>query len=332
MNNERFNNITARYLQGIASGEEEQELLTAIRSSDTWSAAFRAQTGAYRGEENSDEIDRKWNRLAARITPPAEAQQPANAPTTRFFALSNRKFRIWMAAAVILACLSGLSVFFLKHTQTDSAGEGVGWHTLTAAADDRTVILPDSTSVYLRKGAVLQYAGLLEGPVRQVALQGEAFFDVTHDAEKPFIVDAAQLSVKVLGTSFSVSALDRGETISVILATGSVSVRDALQKELVRLAPNQKVDYSVHSGQYTVTEVDSERATSWRKGIVAYDNASLPEIVDLIEQTYGVKLHYAAPGSEADQRFSGAFFKKQKLDTVLELTGRLTGTALAVKK
>lgn len=331
MNNERFNDITARYLQGRASEEEEQELLTAIRSSHACAAAFRAQTGAYRGEENSDETNRKWNRLAAIITPRPEAQ-PADAPTPRFFALSNRKFQTGVAAAVILACLSALSVFFLKHTDTNSAREGAGWQTLTAAADDRTVILPDSTSVYLRKGAVLQYADLLEGPVRQVALQGEAFFDVTPDAEKPFIVDASCLSVKVLGTSFSVSALDRGETISVILATGSVSVRDALQKELVRLAPNQKVDYSVHSGQYTVTDVDSERATSWRKGIVAYDNASLPEIVDLIEQTYDVKLHYAAPGSEADQRFSGAFFKKQKLDTVLELTGRLTGTPLAVKK
>lgn len=331
MNNERFNDITARYLQGRATGEEEQELLTAIRSSDAWAAAFRAQTGAYRGEKNSDETNRKWNRLAAIITSESEAQ-PAHAPTARFFTLSNRKFQTWVVAAVILACLSALSVFFLKHTDTNSARVGAGWQTLTAVADDRTVILPDSTSVYLRKGAVLRYADLLEGPVRQVALQGEAFFDVTPDAEKPFIVDASCLSVKVLGTSFSVSALDRGETISVILATGSVSVRDALQKELVRLAPNQKVDYSVHSGHYTVTAVDSERATSWRKGIVAYDNASLPEIVDLIEQTYGVKLHYIAPGAEADQRFSGAFFKKQKLDTVLELTGRLTGTPLAVKK
>lgn len=331
MNNERFNDITTRYLQGRATWEEEQELLTAIRSSQVWSEAFRAKTGAYRGEENTGETDRKWNRLAAIIIPPCQAQA-ANAPEGRFFALSNRKFWTSMAAAIILACLSGLTVFFLKHTQTDPAGEGAGWHTLTAATDDRTVILPDSTSVYLRKGAVLRYAGLLKGPVRQVALQGEAFFDVAPDAEKPFIVDASQLSVKVLGTSFSVSALDRGETISVILATGSVSVRDALHKELVRLTPNQKVDYSVHSGRYTVTEVDSERATSWRKGIIAYDNASLAEIVTLIEQTYGVKLHYAAPEPATGQRFSGAFFKKQQLDTVLELTGRLTGTSLSVEK
>lgn len=328
MNNERFDDITARYLQGIATAEEEKEILTAIRSSAERLEIFRTKSREYRGRENDSETDRKWNRIADIIHPEAV---PEKSRRVTLSSSSGRKAWLSVAAAILVVCVSTLTVFFSQHTQTPDAQREGAWQTLAAEADDRTCVLPDGTSVYLRKGAVLRYADLTQGATRQVSIRGEAFFEVTPDPEKPFIVDVPGLFIKVLGTSFSVSALDKEEIISVILATGSVSLTDARQKELVRLAPNQKVDYSIHSGQYTVTEVDGDRATSWRKGIVAYDNATLEEIVGLIEQTYGVSLQYTLLSNQT-QRFSGAFFKKQKLDTVLELTSRLTGSELKVQQ
>ena len=161
----------------------------------------------------------------------------------------------------------------------------------------------------------------------RVKIKGEAFFEVTPNSEQPFIVDASGLSVKVLGTSFSVQTSDQGNEISVILVEGKVSLNNAHEKELVQLHPNQKADYFVNDEHYTVTEVDSERLTSWRKGIIFYDNASLDEIVRLIEQTYKVSLMYTRPEND-DQRFSGAFLKTQKLETVLQQTNKLTGTNL----
>lgn len=333
MNNEQFDYIITRYLQGKATAEEEKELLSAIRTSGEQVEAFRARTAAYPGEENNSELDRKWNRIAAVIAPahaPVEAPVEVR-PAASFFSLFSRRPRLSAAAAVILLCLSALTAYFFRHTQTQEWERNPSWQTTLTADDDRTCLLPDGTSVYLRKGAVLRYANLEKGATRQVAIRGEAFFDVTPDARRPFIVQASRLFVKVLGTSFSVSAPEEGETISVILAEGSVSLNDDYQNELVRLTPNQKVDYSLGSGHYTVSEVDSDRATSWRKGIISYDNASLEEVVRLIEQTYDVSLRYAAP-ENPEQRFSGAFLKKQKLETVLQLTGRLTGVDLAVKK
>lgn len=113
----------------------------------------------------------------------------------------------------------------------------------------------------------------------------------------------------------------------MILVEGKVSLNNAHEKELVQLHPNQKADYFVNDEHYTVTEIDSERLTSWRKGIIFYDNASLDEIVRLIEQTYKVSLMYTRPEND-DQRFSGAFLKTQKLETVLQQTNKLTGTNL----
>lgn len=114
----------------------------------------------------------------------------------------------------------------------------------------------------------------------------------------------------------------------MILVEGKVSLNNAHEKELVQLHPNQKADYFVNDEHYTVTEVDSERLTSWRKGIIFYDNASLDEIVRLIEQTYKVSLIYTRSGKTMNQRFSGAFLKTQKLETVLQQTNKLTGTNL----
>lgn len=315
MNKERFEYIITRYLRGIASPEEETELLSAIHSSEELYTAFRVRTSGYQGEEDDREMDRKWNRIASVITP---NPLPSASKRTMWFSI---------AAAIILLCVSGATAFFIKQTDTYNLEKNTEWLTVTAELDDRTCVLPDGTSVYLRKGAVLSYLSTFVASTRNVSIQGEAFFEVTPNPEKPFIVNASDLFVKVLGTSFSVQAPDKTEIISVTLVEGSVSLNNTDQKELFRLMPNQKAEYFVNNGQCKISEVDSERLTSWRKGILSYDNASIDEIVRLIEQTYNVSLQYAKPENDT-QRFSGAFLKTQKLETVLELTSKLTGTEL----
>ena len=234
--------------------------------------------------------------------------------------------RFSIAAVVLLLLVSGVTVYFLN--QGGKAGTGnAEWQTIIAEQEDRSILLPDGSSVYLRENSELSYPEVFASSVREVKIRGEAFFEVTPNSEQPFIVDASGLSVKVLGTSFSVQTSDQGNEISVILVEGKVSLNNAHEKELVQLHPNQKADYFVNDEHYTVTEVDSERLTSWRKGIIFYDNASLDEIVRLIEQTYKVSLMYTRPEND-DQRFSGAFLKTQKLETVLQQTNKLTGTNL----
>lgn len=321
MDIERFEYIIARYLRGAATREEECELLSAIRSSEELHTAFRKQTATWRPNEPTDvEADRKWARIAAVIAPVAELAGRN---------MKRRMMKYSIAAAILLLCLSGATLLFLKQADSSSIPANGEWLTIVAQADDQTCVLPDGTSVFLRKGASLGYPAVFYSASRNVSICGEAFFDVTPDPEKPFVVDASELFVEVLGTSFSVSTSGAVGTIAVTLVEGSVCLSNVSQKELVRLEPNQKAEYSVGSGLCTVSEVDSERLTSWRKGIIAYDNASLHEIVRLIEQTYDVSLLYAK-SSDDTQRFSGAFLKTQKLDIVLDQTSKLTGTKLKI--
>ena len=294
MENKRFEHIITRYLKGKATPEEEAELLQAIHASKEWEAAFRKRTAEWNPLEETEadpETDRKWNRIASIITPSESQSQTEEAPVISLVSTSSRRIWFSIAAVVLLLLVSGVTVYFLN--QGGKAGTGnAEWQTIIAEQ-----------------------------------IRGEAFFEGTPNSEQPFIVDASGLSVKVLGTSFSVQTSDQGNEISVILVEGKVSLNNAHEKELVQLHPNQKADYFVNDEHYTVTEVDSERLTSWRKGIIFYDNASLDEIVRLIEQTYKVSLMYTRPEND-DQRFSGAFLKTQKLETVLQQTNKLTGTNL----
>lgn len=316
----RFEHIVTHYLTGKATSEEEAELLRAIRSSDEWEAAFRKRTAGWNPlkEGTADpEIDRKWERIASVIT-------PVTLSATR----SNPRRTLWgsIAATIILLLVSGITVYFLNQSGTGGL-QDTAWQTVLAEGEDCTLRLPDGSSVYLREGSELSYPDVFASQSRDVKIKGEAFFDVTHNPEQPFVVDASGLSVTVLGTSFSVQTAADGNDISVILVEGKVSLADASLKELVRLHPDQKADYSVKDGHFTVSEVDSKRLTSWSKGILSYDNASLDEVVRLIEQTYKVTLSYDREGKE-NQRFSGAFLRSQKLETVLQQTNKLTGTNL----
>lgn len=313
MDFERFNLIIARYLRGIATAEEEKELLHSIRESKEMDAAFRKQIKEWNPLKeigNDPEMERKWNRIISTITPTEEIVIP------------KRKWNIRLSwvAVILLLLVSGITIFLLREREGD-----VEYVTVLADGEDHTIVLPDGTSIYLREGSTLIYPKVFDTDTRITEIKGEAFFDVKHQADYPFVVKVAELSVRVLGTSFSIHAQE--ETLSVILVNGKVCLMDADQKEVTQLLPDQRIDYSLRDGHYTISDVDGERLTSWHRGVISYDNASVEEIVRLIEETYHVSLSYAPTGMD-NQRFSGAFLKTQELETVLEQTNKLTGMNL----
>lgn len=321
MDTKRFEYITEQYLAGRTSEEEEAELLKAIESSETWHIAFRKLTNEWNPQAHPDkEIERKWGRIASVIQHEEENPVVISHPAT-----GRRWFTMAAAIAVLLVASLATYMWMDKEREVVSSRD---WLSLTASEGDLTFTLPDGSSIYLRRGAVLRYPESFSRRSRQVEISGEAFFDITHKEEQPFIVNANGLYVKVLGTSFSVQTDVNGKDVSVILVEGKVGLSDACHKELTELFPDQQADYSPQSGSCTVTEVDSERLTAWRKGIVMYDNAPVSDIVHLIEQTYHVSLSYK---KDTTQRFSGGFLKTQPLETVLQQISKLTGTEITLQ-
>lgn len=320
MDTKRFEYITEQYLAGRASAEEEAELLRAIESSETRHTAFRKLTAEWNPLAHpEEETERKWNRVASVIQPREEAPVIIRHPAT-----GRRWFTI--AAAIAVLCVASLTTYMWMGKEKEVSTRD--WLSLTAAEGDLTFTLPDGSSIYLRKGAVLRYPETFSRRSRDVEIAGEAFFEITHKKEQPFVVNADGLYIKVLGTSFCVQTEANKKAISVILVEGKVRLSDATHKELAELLPDQQADYSLRDGSCTITEVDSERLTAWRKGIVAYDNVPVSDIVHLIEQTYHVSLSYK---KDSTQRFSGGFLKTQPLETVLQQISKLTGTEITLQ-
>ena len=143
MENKRFEHIITRYLKGKATPEEEAELLQAIHASKEWEAAFRKRTA-------------EWNRIASIITPSESQSQTEEAPVISLVSTSSRRIWFSIAAVVLLLLVSGVTVYFLN--QGGKAGTGnAEWQTIIAAQEDRSILLPDGSSVYLRENSELSY-------------------------------------------------------------------------------------------------------------------------------------------------------------------------------
>lgn len=154
--------------------------------------------------------------------------------------------------------------------------------------DEAVVNLADGSKVYLHPGSKLHFPNKFVGDERVVTLEGEAYFEVSHDASRPFIVKTAYGSTKVLGTEFDVTACE-GKAPSVTLVKGRVQVETPSHTTI--LHPGSKAVWT-DEGEITTSQVDTESLTLWKEGYLFYDNMPLDEILHDISLYYKVNFKY----------------------------------------
>ena len=150
--------------------------------------------------------------------------------------------------------------------------------------------LQDGTEVWLNSGAELEYPSLFAGDTRRVRLAGEAFFDVSHDADKPFVVETFACRVEVLGTRFNVNADVQHSGFSTTLLRGSVrltSLEDSRQQ--VVLKPDEKAVFE--NGKLTLHRADDPNEYLWVKGLISISGLDFKEVIHRMEHCYGVRIN-----------------------------------------
>ena len=158
----------------------------------------------------------------------------------------------------------------------------------TNAGMTTSVLLPDSTVVHLNSESSLRYPTFFAGDVRQVELNGEAYFDVTHHPRKRFIVSTPHHSqVEVYGTSFNVEAYGNETPISTTLIKGSVGFiyknnKGKFQKSM--LSPRQKLVYSPQTGDIKCYVTSGESEISWKDGKLIFNDTPLNEVLHMAWQ------------------------------------------------
>lgn len=177
--------------------------------------------------------------------------------------------------------------------------------------------LPDGTSVWLNASSEIIYPAYFSGSTREIHLNGEAYFEVEHNASKPFIVHTETFDIKVLGTKFNVEAYKGMEGFTTALMEGSVEVTDRKNKDKsVRLYPAQKVAF--RNGELCKSPIDNYDVYRWREGLICFKETRIADLMRQLEKNYGVRILI---NNEAvkEKVFSGKFRTTDGIDNALRL-------------
>lgn len=176
--------------------------------------------------------------------------------------------------------------------------------------------LSDGTKIWLNSQTTLRYPVSFNGTERNVYLEGEAFFEVAPNKQRPFnVVTSHNVKVEVLGTSFNVRAYKDEEKIETVLEEGKVKM--SKDSESVILEPGTLAAYKEESGEFSTQTVNIELFTAWRNGNYVFENTNINDILNTLSRWYGIEISYA--DSEVKSLvFSGSFKKYNKLENLLK--------------
>jgi ferric-dicitrate binding protein FerR (iron transport regulator) len=167
-------------------------------------------------------------------------------------------------------------------------------HRLTTDKNMKRITLADGSTVYMNRGTSLSLRkGKFNAFTREVWLEeGEAFFQVTKDPHRPFVVHTrGGVSTRVLGTSFNIKSYAELSEQVISVNTGKVQVMNAKQEKII-LEPNYKVTISGNDGHFASGKTDAQSMSDWKTGKITFENASLKEVSFRLRQYYDIELVY----------------------------------------
>lgn len=222
-------------------------------------------------------------------------------------------------AAVILITAGLISLYNLTQNRLYQDHLSSLRQTITSPPGQTTeMVLADGSKVSLNSGTTISYSSGYGTDERQIWLEGEAYFDVVTNPEKPFIVRSKEIDVIATGTSFNVNAYPDDKEINVTLVDGSLQLKSVSGKLITTLASGENVSIDRANNWFVKTEVDTYFYTSWQQGIITFSNKRLGDIAKDLERWYNVEIRFEKESSK-DIRYSGAILKNKPIDQVLEI-------------
>ncbi len=232
-------------------------------------------------------------------------------------------------AAAILVLVSA-SLFYLMHSQYEAEQAAVQEpvHFQTGEEQHREVTLGDGTMVRLNSNSEMTVsAGFMKGS-REITLSGEAYFDVEHDPERPFIIHANQSSIEVLGTAFNVRSLKEGDNVQVAVVEGMVSFKNAASEE-----EGEQLSVILSKGQYgymdisrrtiLVDDLAVENYLAWKHGRLIFDDLTLTQVCTQLNRLYDAVCSFET--EEIAERSLTANFSDDSLEKALDVIAMSLG-------
>ena len=235
------------------------------------------------------------------------------------------------AAAVLFLPLLCMTAYFALH-QPESKDIPPQWVEMVSAPGVvSSIVLPDSTKVWLNAGSRIAYPTFFSGDTRKVTVSGEAYFAVTENRAKPFLVNVSDaFNIAVTGTEFNVEAYPSADVFSVTLVEGSVQATsiDNPSKPLLTLQPEEQLVWNVQNKTMKVNKVNTLVVSSWKDGKIIFKNTTMAEIAAMLEKRYNA--HFVISPRLMDYSFTGTF-TNQQLVQILELFRISSGIKYEIK-
>lgn len=212
---------------------------------------------------------------------------------------SSVKVRQTIRYAASLAAIIAVSVSMYLFINKDREQADTKMCNISIPAGEKKEIkLPDESDIYINSASTLKYPETFGEEKRLVELAGEAFFKVTPDKERPFIINTGQISIKVLGTSFNVRSYDEDEWIGVTVSTGIVSVSIFDENSSIQLTPSEELWINKKNHYFQKSKKDVLHASSWRDGYLYFDRAPIKDVINTLNRKYAVNIVLERPGEE----------------------------------
>ena len=304
--------LVAIYLSGDASLKEKELLETWIKESEANSREYEQfknvfENAGFYYKSKDFKVKPAWEKVHELILKDS-AQNKSRT-------IGLRMLLKYAAIFVFIALFAGLGYYYIQNKIPPNyeIAETVNKEIINE------LTLPDGTVVSLNSNTKLTYPKQFSRDIREVKITGEAFFDVKPDAKKPFVINAGKARIKVLGTSFNVSAYPESETVEVIVRSGKVQVSKLKNNstEKVLLTAGDKGILFNSSRELKKMVNTDPNYYSWKTQELIFNESKLTEVISTLEKTYHVKISLSE--DELNDLLYTAHFTTQPIEYILEV-------------
>lgn len=224
---------------------------------------------------------------------------------------------LWRTIAAVAAMIAIVFSIYIEWPAIENKINPVQFTVLNVPANQKKqVVLADGSTIRVNSLSQLKYPAVFNRKTREVYLSGEAYFDIKHDAARPFIIHTGKVVTTVLGTAFNIKEDNLLHTIVVTVTRGKVSVANG-KTQLGVITPNQQISFNVTNNRLIQKDVDTKQVIAW-EGDIHFDDISFADAAAQLQDRFKVKISFTNEKVKAC-RFTGTALKADKLDDILKV-------------
>lgn len=308
--------LISKYLNNRCTEEELNEVLQWINTNaeneedknrvfDIWEN-YRAEHNTW----NDEKFFTLFDKIQQKIDQNAQQKEISNnrvKPVSLYITWLTR-----VAAILLLPVLAFL--FYILAEKKMVTGQytqmAVDSLEIIAPVGSRTVVhLSDGSEVHLNYGSKLKYPQIFTGDKRGVVLEGEGYFIVSHNPEKPFVVNVGKIQIRALGTSFNVNAYPGKDNLETTLVNGKVVIEktesNGSMKPINDMLPGQHVSYNIKTGVVASSFGSVEKYIAWKEGKMVFEDASITQVAERLSRMFNVEIE--VKGNAKDYLYTVTF-------------------------